>query len=178
MPTDPYVATELDDSPRHKQNMPAGVAVPPAVSWVRHRPGEVGPNEPTGALFGRPGPNIGFALTLVERQKASWQLGPHEHLADAAAVVAEIAMKRAAGFGRAPVKHDVDIAVALLGYDAGADDEWQPARARLVHDAEHHYASRRRLVDAVPDALLRGTPGDARLAATGWRRAMRDVAGE
>ena len=175
MPTDPYVATELDDSPRHKQNLPAGVAVPPAAAWVRHRPGEVGPNEPTGALFGRPGPNIGFALTLVERQQGSWQLGPHEHLEDAGAVVAEIAMKRAAGFGRAPVKHDVDVAVALFGYDR-VDETWQPARARFVHGAEHDYATRRRLVDAVPDDLLRVAASDARQGATAWRAAMLEAA--
>jgi hypothetical protein len=174
MPTDPYVATELDDSPRHKQNLPAGVAVPPPAAWVRHRPGEVGPNEPTGALFGRPGPNIGYALTLVERQQGTWKLGPHEHLEDAGAVVSEIAMKRAAGLGRAPVKHDVDLAVALLGYDS-ADESWQPARARLVHDAGHNYAARRRIVDAVPDDLLRSTVSEARDRAVAWRAAMREA---
>src|SRR5436305_9935591 len=103
MPTDPYVAPNLHDSPRHKQNLPAGIAVPPPGPWLANRPGEVGPDEPEGKLFGRPGPNIGYALTLANLQRDSWRLTPHEHLEDATAVVAEIAMKRAASFGRAPV---------------------------------------------------------------------------
>jgi len=39
---------------------------------------------------------------------------------DVVAVIAEIAGKRAAQFGRAPVIGDVDLVIALLGYDASA----------------------------------------------------------
>jgi hypothetical protein len=171
MPTDPYIASRPDDVPRHQQNIPAGIAVPPAESWVQHRPGEVGPDEHTGAFFGRPGPNIGFALTLVERQKGSWQLSAHEYVGDAGAVVAEIAMKRAAGFGRAPVKADVDLAAALLGYDRveRIDEAWCVVRSRAVREAEHNYAVRRRLVDAVPDSIVELSVDDARGRASEWR---------
>jgi hypothetical protein len=172
MPTDPYVSPNLEDSPRHKQNLPAGIAVPPPSPWMADRPGEVGPNEPKGRLFGRPGPNIGYALTLVDLQKDSWKLAPHEHLHDVGPVVAEIAMKRAASFGRAPVKADIDVAVALLGYDGEVDETWATARTELVHDGGHDYPKRRRLVDAVPDSLARSALADARARAPEWRRTM------
>lgn len=178
MPTDPYVAQNDNELPRHNQNMPAGVAVPPPARWVPDRPGEVGPDEPDGKLFGRPGPNIGYALTLVRLQQGTWQLGPHEYVGDAASVVAEIAMKRAASFGRAPVKPDIDLAVAVLGYDGSADESWVELRTRLIHDAEHHYATRRRAVDAVPDALLRLPVGDARARAGEWRRNLATAAAD
>ena len=49
------------------------------------------------------------------------QLAAHEHRHYAVSVVAEVGMKRAAAFGRAPVKGDIDIAIELLGYDGTAD---------------------------------------------------------
>ncbi len=49
---------------------------------------------------------------------------------------------------------DIDVAIALLGYDGLVDDEFVALRSRLVHDAAHDYIRRRELVDAVPDALL------------------------
>ena len=63
-------------------------------------------------------------------------------------------MKRAAAFGRAPVIGDVELAMALLGYDGSADDGFAAWRARAVHDAAHHYTLRRAIVDSVPDAVL------------------------
>jgi hypothetical protein len=176
MPTDPYVPPNLDDLPRHSQNLPAGIAVPPPAPWTADRPGEVGPDEPQGKLFGRPGPNIGYALTLAQLQHGTWELGAHEHLDDATAVVAEIAMKRAASFGRAPVKPDIDLAVALLGYDRPADDDWARRRVELVHDAAHDYPKRRALVDAVPDDLVRRPLTDVRSSAGEWRTSVSSLA--
>src|SRR5207244_10954124 len=63
----------------------------------------------------------------------------------------EIAGKRAALFGRAPVIGDIDVAVALLGYDGSSDEQFAELRSRLVHDAAHDYTRRRELVDAVPE---------------------------
>ena len=61
---------------------------------------------------------------------------------------------------------DIDVAIALLGYDGLADDEFVELRSRLVHDAAHDYIRRRELVDAVPEDLLP-------LAA--WRKLVRVV---
>lgn len=154
MPTDPFVAPDLDDRPRQQQNLPPGLGYPPARSWRANRPGDLDASQPGGTLRGRPGPNVGYAYTLAERARDRFKLGPHEHLDDAISVVAEIAMKRAAAFGRAPVIGDVELAMALLGYDGSADDAFAAWRARVVHGAAHDYPTRRAIVDSVPDSLL------------------------
>lgn len=155
MPTDPYVTSEIGDRPRQQQNLPPGLAPPPARDWRADRPGDLKAAPGDGALMGRPGPNIGYAYTLAARARPRLRLSPHEHAEDVIAVIAEIAGKRAALFGRAPVIGDIDVAVALLGYDGSADEEFVELRARLVHDAAHDYTRRRELVDAVPEELLR-----------------------
>ena len=63
-------------------------------------------------------------------------------------------MKRAAAFGRAPVIGDVELAMAVLGYDGSTDGAFAAWRVRAVHDAAHDYLARRAIVDAVPDSIL------------------------
>ena len=160
MPTDPFVPSEIGDRPRQQQNLPPGLALPPARDWRADRPGDLeaapGASVPeNGALMGRPGPNIGYAYTLAARVCSRLRLSPHEHADDVIAVLAEIAGKRAALFGRAPVIGDIDVAVELLGFDGTADDAFVELRARLMHDAAHDYTRRRELVDAVPEELVR-----------------------
>ncbi|MDQ1457958.1 MAG: hypothetical protein QOH28_3578 [Actinomycetota bacterium] len=148
------------------------MALPAATDWRADRPGDLGPDQPEGALFGRPGPNVGYAYTLAQRARDRLRLGPFEHADDAVAVIAEIAGKRAALFGRAPVIGDVDLVVALLGYDASATDTFVRARSALVHEAAHDYRRRRALVDAVPDALLRMRTPTASVEIESWRASM------
>ena len=175
MPTDPFVPSDPSARPRQQQNLPPGVALPPANDWRSDRPGDLGPDQPEGALFGRPGPNVGYAYTLAQRAKDRLRLGPFEHAEDAVAVVAEVAGKRAAQFGRAPVIGDVDVAIAVLGYDGSASESFVKARSALVHEAGHEYRRRRALVDAVPDALLRTrTPQTAEIES--WRASVPAVA--
>lgn len=169
MPTDPFVAVELHDAPRHRQNLPAGVAYPPARKARTNRPGDIGSGQPTGPLLGSPGPNVGYARTLASRAAPSLKLAPHESPADAVAVIAEIAMKRAARLGRAPVKSDVDVAILLLGYDGSAPAEFAALRARAVHEADHHYQSRRRVVDAVSEELLARSVNEITARVADWR---------
>jgi hypothetical protein len=159
MPTDPFVAPELDDLPRQEPNLAPGVHLPAAHAWKADRPGDLVAGQPTGHLLGRPGPNVGYALTLAERLRDSLQVLPHEHVADALSVIAELAMKRAASYGRAPTLPDVEIAATLLGYRGGqVDESFADWRRQVVHGAEHEYGVRRALVDAVPDAVLRLPP--------------------
>lgn len=171
MPTDPFVATDLDDRPRQQQNLPSGAAYPPARSSSGRRPGELGPGRPAGALLGSPGPDVGFGYTLARRSKGRLCLGAHEHLADAIAVVAEIAMKRATFFGRAPVVADIDVAVALLGYDGDADPEFVAQRSSFVSGADHEYPVRRAIVDTVSEETLRLRPSEIAPRIAGWRAA-------
>ncbi len=169
MPTDPFVAVEHDDAPRHRQNLPAGVAYPPSRKSRRNRPGDVEVGQPSGPLLGNPGPNIGYALGLAKRASAEFVLGAHEQREDAAAVVAEIAMKRASQFGRAPAKHDIEIAIALLGYDGSAAKDFVEKRQRAIHEAAHHYQPRRAIIDTLSDDLLRRSAPELRAAVTQWR---------
>jgi hypothetical protein len=173
MPTDPYVPSEIGDRPRQQQNLPPGLAMPPARDWRADRPGDLTGSPGDGALMGRPGPNVGYAYTLAARTCSRLRLSPHEHADDVIAVLAEIAGKRAALFGRAPVIADVDVAVALLGFDGTADEAFVELRARLLHDAAHDYTRRRELVDAVPEDVLRvrGTAPAERVAE--WRARLR-----
>jgi hypothetical protein len=173
MPTDPYVPSEIGDRPRQQQNLPPGLATPPARDWRADRPGDLTSAPGDGALMGRPGPNVGYAYTLAARARARLRLSVHEHAEDVIAVLAEIAGKRAALFGRAPVIGDIDVAVELLGFDGTADEAFVELRARLLHDAAHDYTRRRELVDAVPEELLRlrGTALAERVAE--WRAQLR-----
>jgi hypothetical protein len=158
MPTDPFVAPELDDRPRQETNLAPGVHLPAANTWKADRPGDLVAGQPTGDMLGRPGPNVGYAVTLAGRLRDSVQLAPHENIADALAVIAELGMKRAASYGRAPTLADVEIAATLLGYQGDVDPAFAAWRGETLHGADHEYGVRRTLVDAVPDAVLRLPP--------------------
>jgi hypothetical protein len=174
VPTDPFVAPDLDDKPRQQQNLPPGLGYPPARSWRADRPGDLvagrsSSAQPSGTLRGTPGPNVGYGYTLTERARDRFHLAAHEHLDDAVSVVAEVAMKRASALGRAPVIGDVDLALALLGYDGSGDDGFVAWRTRAVHDCAHHYPLRRAFVDSVPAALLAKKAVDLGPEVPQWR---------
>jgi hypothetical protein len=175
MPTDPFVSPDPDDKPRQQQNLPPGVAYPPAKAWKPTRPGDIPLGERNGKLRGAPGPNIGYAYTLASRIKDRLKLAPHEYLGDALAVVAELAARRAASFGRAPVIRDVEFAASLLGYDT--NDDFASTRVVLVHEASHNYYRRRAVVDSVPDDVLRASPSEVRTVAAQWRPQALESAG-
>ena len=174
MPTDPFVSPDPDDKPRQQQNLPPGVAYPPAKAWEPTRPGDNPVGQPVGPLRGAQGPNIGYAYTLANRIKDRLKVAPHEYVGDALVVVAEIGARRAASFGRAPVIRDVEFAASILGYD-DAHDDFAPARTRLVQDAAHAYYRRRAIIDSVPDELLRATPAEARNLIAQWRASLPQV---
>jgi hypothetical protein len=111
--------------------------------------------QPKGALLGSPGPNVGYALRLANRVRDRMKLEPHEEGDDAVAVVAAIAMKRAATFGRAPTVNDVDFAMELLGYLGDAPEDVRTWRPDVVRAAAHDYTVRRAVVDTVGTGLLR-----------------------
>ena len=67
------------------------------------------------------------------------------------------------------MKGDVDIAVALLGYDGSADAVFIAVRSAMVHDADHHYEPRRCAVDLVPAELLRRPDAQILAQVAAWR---------
>ena len=158
MPTDPFVVPADGDMPRQEQNLAPGITVPPASSWTANRPGDLRGSQPQGEMLGSPGPNIGYALTLVHRARNRIALAPHEHMDDASAVVGEIAMKRASSYGRAPVIADVECAMLVLGYQGGCAPDFAEWRVQEIEGAHHEYARRRVFCDAVPVDSLRLAP--------------------
>lgn len=156
MPTDPFVSSDSVTAPRNEPTLAPGVTLPPSRAWRADRPGDLpGGVQPRGDLFGTPGPNVGYALRLVHRASADFQLAPGEHREDAEAVVAAVAMKRASSFGRGPIVADVDRAATLLGYRGGADAATAAQRADAVAGAHHEYGRCRQVADQVDLEVLR-----------------------
>ncbi len=175
MPTDPFVAPTLDDTPRNEANLAPGVHLPAARAWRADRPGDLVGGNPTGDLLGRPGPNVGFALTLAHRASDRMTLAAHEESGDALAVVAEVAMKRASSYGRGPTTGDVDLAMTLLGYRGDVDPgvlDLAGARActaRTTSTARAGASSTR-----CPESVLRTPPTDA-VALAALRESVRSA---
>lgn len=140
------------------------------------RPGElVRRGQPSAPLLGNQGPDIGYALKLAELFRDRLVLAEGEHADDVLAGCVQVAMKRAAAFGRAPVAADLEMAFTIWGFlsEAPADlvEFRRPLFAEVSHP--HHYAERRRIADLVSEDVLRRPP--ARLTATlaqGWQRIL------
>ena len=132
------------------------------------RPGEVVGGEPTaGPGLGNQGPDQGYALKLAERFAGRLVLAAGEREDDALAGCVAVALRRASVFGRAPVMHDLRLALELFGFlidaDADADADlvaWR--RDRFAGAAGHHgYHVKVRLAALVPTETLRLTPAAA-----------------
>src|SRR2546423_13202708 len=97
---DPYVPTRPEDAPRRS------VAIPPAAGWLADRPGDVDPavgSGRKGVLFGTPGPDSGYALTLAGRFHDRITVRAPETVHDAEVLAAQFAMRRGGPFGRGPI---------------------------------------------------------------------------
>jgi hypothetical protein len=169
MAVDPYVPTRPEDAPRRS------IAIPPAVGWKAVRPGDLDPAAGPGCkgvLFGTPGPDSGYALTLAEWFGDRITAVAPETIHDAEALAAHVAMRRGALFGRAPVRTDVALGLTLFGWlgDAPADlVEW---RRLAVVGVGHDYARRTGLVEAIPEWVVRQTPDQIRARMGDWRHLL------
>jgi hypothetical protein len=96
-------------------------------------------------------------LKLARQFEGTLVLNTGEHERDVLAGCVAIALRRASLFGRAPVKHDLTLALTIWGYLSAAPRELVELRKPLFDEVahEHHYVERRELVDMVPDATLR-----------------------
>jgi hypothetical protein len=148
--------------------------LPTPAPWAYNRPGEVRQDggQPRGARFGVAGPDQGYALHLAEQMTGGLELQPGEHSDDAVVGCVGVATKRAALFGRAPVKADLELAFTLWGFLGGAPEELLGLRRRLFEGAAHHYNDRRVIADHVPEETLRLTPADVRSRLAGEWRAL------
>jgi hypothetical protein len=131
-------------------------ALPPAQEWLTDRPAEIVGDAPQGARMGRPGPDQGYAIKLVNMFHGKLHLSDGEIEHDAMEGVLGVALKRAALYGRGPVIHDVQMAFDVFGFTiSDAPKELVAFRKSLFEAAGHHYEVQRMIVDVVPDETLR-----------------------
>jgi hypothetical protein len=147
----------------------AGTQIPPARPWKATRPGDLVGGQPHGPQLGRPGPDQGYALVLSRRFADRLEPAPGEHGEDGVAGGVGVALARASLFGRAPVIHDLELALTLWGYLGGAPPELVTYRIPLFSGASHHYWDQRKIVDKVPESTLRMTPAQVRQKLSDWR---------
>ena len=137
------------------------------------RPGEVvGAESAAGPGMGCQGPDQGYALKLAERFAGQLVLADGEREDDALAGCCAVALRRASLFARAPVMHDLRLALGLFGFLIDADAalvSWR--RAHFAGAAGHHgYHVKLRLAELVPTETLRSTPAAvAEACSKDWR---------
>ena len=151
----------LDDEPRQLPNLSPGRHDAAGAVWRADRPGDlVDGVQPAGTLLGSPGPNVGYALLArASGRETVRPLAPHEHGDDVDAVVAELAMKRAASFGRAPVIADVECADGCSATTARRSSAFVECAPRRSTTRTTTTSAVRTICDAVPLEVLRLAPG-------------------
>ncbi len=129
-------------------------------SWHPDRPGDGDRADVRGERLGAQGPDQGYVYVLARRFQGQLQLASDESETDALVGCSGVALKRASLFGRAPVLHDMTVALTVWGFLGDAPPALiafrQPLFAEIA--SPHHYAEQRRVVDLVPDEVLRRTP--------------------
>jgi hypothetical protein len=86
-------------------------------------------------------------------------LGAGERIEDALAAATAIGLRRAAGFGRAPVSADIEFGLGALGLLGPVDPETASRRQKLISGLSHDYFRQRRLADICDASALRGPVG-------------------
>lgn len=130
--------------------------------WMPDRPGEVRGPQPLGERLGTPGPDQGFVLRIASQLREQVIVQDGEVLDDAMRGCVNIALRRASLFSRAPVVHDLVMALTMWGlFDPAPPSELVEVRRSLfegVSHTAHHYEQGRRIADLVPESVLRSTP--------------------
>jgi hypothetical protein len=136
--------------------------------WTNDRPADLSGRQPVGERLGFQGPDQGYGLKLAARLRPSVVVQDGESVDDALTGTTAIGMRRASLFGRAPVIHDLRIALTIWGFfDPSPSSELvaerRPRFVGISHGS-HHYAQVRAIVDQVPEATLRSTPEEVAAA--------------
>jgi hypothetical protein len=169
MAVDPYVPTRPEDAPRRS------VAIPPASGWRAVRPGDLDPAAGPGrkgVLFGTPGPDSGYALTLAEGFGDRITAVAPETVHDAEIVGAHVAMRRGGLFGRAPMALDVELGLTIFGWLGDAPPDLVEWRRLAVAGIGHHYPRLTTLVETIPEAVIRSKPDEVRGRLGEWRQLL------
>ncbi len=161
MGQEPNIELSIEDLPR-----PTAHPAAPR-RWSPTRPGELdGPDSvPWGGAFGTPGPDTGYALSLLANTELSLAEGEDRH--DAEAALGAIAGARASHFGRAPTRGDIDVARIMLGLlPDGIPDEviagLAAARPAWWTGIGHNPAQARALIASIPLDALTGSAEEVR----------------
>lgn len=109
----------LEPAPARRQRIP--------------RPGviTVPDDKPTGAGFGTPGPDTGWALRIIS------QASLEEDSPALRKLLAALMGARAAHFGRAPIHEDLEVALAIVGLGHRRSEELDARRERWVTLTAH-----------------------------------------
>lgn len=145
--------------------------------WMPVRPAELVHGQPHGPLLGHPGPDQGFVLTLARQFTGKLSLTGGEHERDALAGGCGVALRRASLFGRAPVVHDLTVALTVWGFLGEAPPDLVQLRKPLFEEVAHphHYFELRRIVDLVAEDALRMSPQQvAQAHRADWRSLLRE----
>ena len=131
--------------------------------WSPGRPGEIEGRQPTGERLGYQGPDQGYI-----------RVAAGEHKEDALRGCSLTALRRASLFGRAPMVHDLNLALAMWGFLSDSPpSDLVSVRKELFHgvgNAVHHYKEGRDIADMIPESTLRMSPEDViSQFATQWR---------
>ncbi len=143
--------------------------------WMPDRPAEIEGRQPEGECLGYQGPDQGYVLMLAKlvRNRVIVQSG--DSVDDAIRGSVNIALRRASLYGRAPVMHDLTIALTIWGwFDPQPSADLVARRHELfdgVANTTHQYLQGRRIADIAPASTLRLTPAGAAAAYAGggWR---------
>jgi len=96
-------------------------------------------------------------LTLAREFAGKLSLKNGEHENDALTGAVAVGLKRASGFGRAPVIHDLTVALTIWGFlDPKAPKALLELRHAMFEECHHphHYPKLRAIADAVPADVL------------------------
>ena len=143
------------------QDLPRAVLTPAAPArWSPSRPGMItAPDQISpGGLFGRPGPDTGWAFRIVR------SAGLSEEEMQAEAVLVTLMAARASLLGRAPVPEDLDVARIVMGYEGGASDRMAARRRRWLKESRHEPVPGAGAAQEIGTDLLAMSPGDLRSA--------------
>lgn len=157
MAQQPNIELDPSDRPRPTPRPDA------ARRWrAEGRPGIItSPDEvPTGPRFGTPGPDTGYALTLIRKA------GIPELTTGLEKVLAALMGARAASFGRAPTPEDLTVARLVCGLDAALPDRLRERCERWVEATAHDRPPGRTALEEAGIDLLRNDPSVVRLRLT------------
>ncbi len=154
MAQQPNIEHDLSDRPRTVPSPGTARRWSPS-----SRPGVISSpaDMPSGDGFGTPGPDAGFAKTLISRAQID------DRSPELEAVLSAIMVARASSFGRAPTRGDLEAAKAMCGVGGGSVPDWvHERRKHWMHAIAHDKPKGKTAVSELDRDLLLKTPDEIR----------------